>query len=75
MLFLIAWIPVSTKKSIPQAILETTAENNKKTTLDLTKQKCKLINQVSWRRVTRFKISSSRRGRSLGGNNARWGGV
>lgn len=29
MLFLIAWIPVSTKKSIPQAILETTAENNK----------------------------------------------
>lgn len=30
MLFLIAWIPVSAKKSIPQAILETTAENNKK---------------------------------------------
>lgn len=31
MLFLIAWIPVSVKKSIPQAILETTAENNKTT--------------------------------------------
>lgn len=31
MLFLIAWIPVSAKKSIPQAILETTAENYKKT--------------------------------------------
>lgn len=30
---------------------------------------------MSWRRVTRFKISFSRRGRSLGGNNARWGSV
>lgn len=28
MLFLIAWIPLSEKKSIPQALLETRAESN-----------------------------------------------
>lgn len=61
MLFLIAWLPLSEKKSSTG----NKSRGKKKKKKDLAKQKCKLINQVSWRRVTRIKNSSSKRGRSL----------
>lgn len=62
MVFLLAWIPMSVKKSSPQAISKTTAENIiKNSTIDLTKQNYRLVNQVIWSRLTRMKTLKKRK--------------
>jgi len=58
------------RKALPKQYWKQQQKIIKNPTLDFTKKKCRLINPVSWRRVTRIKICSSRRGRALGGNNA-----